>query len=55
MKKEHYIYFVELVSGDTLILKKQYPEWDLQSRIPKIAHGKLIWHCNKHGLFYQLI
>ncbi len=55
MKKEHYIDFVALVSGDTLILKKQYPEWDLQSRIPKIAHGKLIWHCNKHGLFYQLI
>lgn len=55
MKKEHYIDFVALVSGDTLILKKQYPEWDLQSRIPKIAHGKLIWHCNKHDLFYQLI
>lgn len=55
MTKEHYISFIALLTGDSLILKKQYPEWNLQSRIPTLTHGKLIWYCTKHGLFYQLI
>lgn len=55
MTKEHYISFIVLLTGDSLILKKQYPEWNLQSRIPTLTHGKLIWYCTKHGLFYQLI
>ena len=55
MLKEHYISFVALLTGDTLTLKKQYPEWDLQVRIPGRAHGKLIWYCTNHGLFYQLV
>lgn len=38
---------------DTFMLKKQYPEWGLQVRIPVFAHGRLLWYCNKHGLFYQ--
>lgn len=55
MAKEHYISFVALVTGDTLILKRLYPEWDLQTRLPRIGHGKLYWHCVQHGLFYQLV
>ena len=55
MTKEHFITFAALLTGDALILKKQYPEWDLQVRIPAIGHGKLLWHCSQHGLFYQLI
>lgn len=55
MLKEHYISFVTLLTGDTLTLKKQYPEWDLQVRIPGRTHGKLIWYCTNHGLFYQLV
>ena len=55
MLKEHYISFVALLTGDTLTLKKQYPEWDLQVRIPGRPHGKLIWYCTEHGLFYQLV
>lgn len=55
MTKEHYISFTALLTGDSLILKKQYPEWNLQSRFPTLTHGKLIWYCTKHGLFYQLI
>lgn len=55
MTKEHYLTFVALLTGDTLILRKQYPEWNLQARIPRIGHGMLIWHCNRHGLFYQLV
>jgi len=53
MSKDHYITFVALLTGDSLILKKQYPEWNLQTRLPMIAHGMLLWHCNRHGLFYQ--
>ncbi len=55
MEREHYITFVALLNEDSIIIKKQYPEWDLQARIPILSHGKLIWYCNKHGLFYQKI
>lgn len=55
MTKEHYISFAALVTGDTLIMKKLYPEWDMQTRIPRVAHGKLIFLCTKHGLMYQII
>lgn len=53
MTKDHYIAFVALLTGDSLILKKQYPEWDLQVRIPDRKHGKLLWYCTQHGLFCQ--
>lgn len=55
MTKEHYVSFAALVTGDTLILKRLYPEWDLQTRLPRIGHGKLYWYCVQHGLFYQLV
>ena len=55
MTREHYITFVALLTGDTLVLRKQYPEWDLQTRIPTLAHGRLLWYCSRHGLFYQLL
>ena len=55
MTKEHYVSFVALVTGDTLTLKRLYPEWDLQTRLPRIGHGKLYWYCVQHGLFYQLV
>lgn len=55
MEREHYISFVSLLTTDGIILRKQYPEWDLQVRIPAFARGRLFWYCNKHGLFYQEI
>lgn len=55
MTKEHHITFVAFLTGDTLLLRRLYPEWDMQTRIPVIGHGKLIWFCTKHGLHYQLI
>lgn len=55
MTREHHITFVALLTGDSIMLRKQYPEWDLQVRIPAFAHGKLLWYCTKHGLFYQLV
>ena len=53
--KEHYITFVALVTGDSVMIRKQYPEWDLQTRIPRFGHGMMYWHCIDHGLFYQLV
>ena len=55
MESGHYIAFIALLTGDSILLKKQYPEWDLQVRIPVLAHGRLLWYCNKHGLFYMEI
>ncbi|MDD3409929.1 MAG: helix-turn-helix domain-containing protein [Eubacteriales bacterium] len=55
MTKEHYIAFAALLTGDTLLLRKQYPEWNLQVRIPRIGHGMLVWYCTRHGLMYQLV
>jgi DNA-binding XRE family transcriptional regulator/desulfoferrodoxin (superoxide reductase-like protein) len=53
MTKSHYIAFVALLTADTVMLKKQYPEWDLSVRLPFFAHGRLYWYCTRHGLFYQ--
>lgn len=55
MTREHYISFVALLTGDSIILRRRYPEWSLDTRIPRIGHGKLIWYCTQHGLKYQLI
>ena len=55
MSKDHYITFAALLTGDTLILRRQYPEWGLQVRLPAIGHGRLLWCCSRHGLFYQLV
>ena len=55
MSREHYISFVALLTGDSMVLRKQYPEWNLQVRIPVLAHGRLLWYCSQHGLFYQEI
>mgnify|MGYP000848837157 CR=1 FL=1 len=55
MTREHYIAFVALLTGDSIMLRKQYPEWNLQTRIPRFAHGVLIWYCTRHGLFYQMV
>jgi DNA-binding XRE family transcriptional regulator/desulfoferrodoxin (superoxide reductase-like protein) len=55
MSKEHYISFVAFATGDRVQIYKQYPEWDIQLRIPKRGHGMLIWYCTRHGLFYQFI
>ncbi len=54
MDKGHYISFLALLRGDSLLLRRLYPEWDVQVRLPA-AHGRLLWYCTRHGLFYQNI
>ncbi|MBQ2888500.1 MAG: helix-turn-helix domain-containing protein [Firmicutes bacterium] len=53
MTKQHYIAFIALLSADTLQLRKLYPEWELQTRLPRMPRGQLLWYCTRHGLFYQ--
>ena len=53
MERSHYLAFVALVTGDSVILRRQYPEWELQTRVPVLPHGTLFWYCTEHGLFYQ--
>ena len=55
MTKAHHISFVAFASGDRVQLIRQYPEWDLQVRIPARGHGTLLWYCTEHGLFYQYL
>ncbi|MBR4319606.1 MAG: helix-turn-helix transcriptional regulator [Oscillospiraceae bacterium] len=55
MTKEHYISFVAYLNEHTMIFSKQYPEWNLQERLPFCRTGRLIWYCKKCGLLYQNI
>lgn len=55
MTKAHYVTFIALLTGDTVMVRKLYPEWDLQTRIPAFGHGTLLWYCTEHGLFQQYI
>lgn len=53
MSRQHYITFVALRSSEQFLLRKLYPEWDVQLRLPYTPGAVLIWHCSQHGLFYQ--
>ena len=55
MEKEHYLSFAALATGDKLLIAKQYPEWNLQTRLPRLGHGILYTYCTQHGLFFQLV
>ena len=53
MTKSHYIAFVAFLTDNILILSRQYPEWNLQVRMPHYARGRLLWYCTKCGLLYK--
>lgn len=55
MTKEHYISFAAFVTGESIEIIKQYPEWDFQVRIPNRRHGTLLWYCTRDGLFYSYL
>ena len=55
MTRENYISFVAFATGDKIQMTKLYPEWDMQVRVQRRGHGKLIWYSTTKGLFYQLI
>jgi len=53
MSREHHIGFVAFLDAQTLILRKRYAEWGLDTRLPRLGHGTLFWYCSRHGLFYR--
>ena len=53
MSREHSITFLALCSSEQLLLRKLYPEWNVQLHMPYTPGAVLIWHCSKDGLFYQ--
>ena len=53
MSRQHYITFLALCSSEQILLRKLYPEWNLELYMPYIPGAMLIWHCSQHGLFYQ--
>ena len=53
MNRNHYITFIALRSSEQLLLRKLYPEWNIDLRMPYMPGATLIWHCNQHGLYYQ--
>lgn len=52
MTKAHHIAFVALATDQRLELVRQYPEWELQVRLPR-RRGTLLWYCTEHGLYSQ--
>ncbi|MBO5775859.1 MAG: hypothetical protein J6R35_00640 [Clostridia bacterium] len=55
MTKEHYLSFVSYLGYDRVITVRLYPEGDASVRLPRAYLGKILYYCNKHGLFeYQL-
>ena len=55
MTREHYVSFAVFMTGDTVIVKKFYPEWNLEFRLPAQRHGVLYRYCTKDGLYYQYL
>lgn len=55
MEKGNFISFIAFATGDRIQIYKQYPEWEIQTRIQRRGHGKLLWYSTTKGLFYQLI
>ncbi len=55
MRKDDYISFVAYISGGAINFVRQYPEWNLQLRLPRRGHGILVWYSRKQGLLSQSI
>ena len=55
MTKEGFISFLAFATGDSVQILKQYPEWELQVRLPRRKHGTLYYYSTQHGLFYQYL
>lgn len=53
MTKEHYISFAAYVSDSSVMMFRQYPEWQVNITIPMYRSGKLVWYCNECGLLCQ--
>lgn len=55
MTRENYISFAALLRDDTVIVRKFYPEWNMETRFPRGMSGILVWYSTHDGLFYQYV
>ena len=55
MTRENYVSFIAFANGERLELVRQYPQWDLQTRLADRGRGMLLWYSTTEGLFYQYI
>lgn len=53
VEKDNYINFVAYIMMDSLMVKKLYPEWDLEFRFPYVTKGRLVFNSTSKGLLYQ--
>ena len=51
MTKQHYISFIAAVSPDRLQLVKLYPEGNAEVRFPMRGVQKIVFRCNRDGMF----
>ncbi len=51
MTKEHYISFAAYITYDGVSVKKLYPEQEAEIRFNYSGKGKIVFFCNKDGLF----
>ena len=51
MTKQHYISFIAALSSDKIQMVKLYPEGNAQARIKINGVKKILFYCNRDGLF----
>lgn len=51
MTKQHYIPFIAALSPDSIQMVKLYPEGNAEARIKTRAVKKILFYCNRDGLF----
>ena len=51
MTKEHYISFIAVLSPDRVQMVKLYPEGASEARFPTRGVKKILFYCNRDGLF----
>ena len=52
MTKQHYISFIAALSPDKLQMVKLYPEGNPEARVKVNGVKKILFYCNRDGLFY---
>ena len=51
MTKRHYISFIAALSSDKLQMVKLYPEGNSEARVKMNGVKKILFYCNRDGLF----
>ena len=52
MTKQHYISFIAALSSDRIQMVKLYPEGNAEARFPIRGVKKILFYCNRDGLFF---